>query len=1136
VAALCSLTVCGVATGQRLIVATTTMTAAREAAQVYLQSVDMEVGAPLPGPLALPGATLLGPLFLADYGTPPSLAVVSTGPSHGPGRGFVPAVAEAHISGFRTAPFARAGGFVFPEGWQGSAAYTEDTEDGRSILVAIGHRTDEDGRRQGCLAVYAAPEDPAAFFDPSPTRWVFPGTPVAAVAARDGGRAIVLCRGPHGQGCVVRAVDHVAESTRSDSGVLSGAVLSRGIADESAYSGTVPSGLALSGDGGHVFVLTSGHAGDTPSGEAVSWLHALGTDRLEEPHAALRLPGTADLAAAPLRPTAQTACWVATRRKGTEFAYATLVGVTPDGLVRDAHVPLTGVSGSFRVEPASDGAAAAVAMDEHLERWEEGRRTGLRVSYGGPIRAMRWTAGGLLVGEAGRIHKVHPETMRPVSTVQLDSGWVTDFVQVPYARLALPDLDADGLSLAQEDRLGTSPLEADSDGDGVPDGSHPEPLASSPRLCLPPVVAFRDTVTGQEMKALMIDSPCGNGYSWEVDFERPEMPWLLIHPVSGRVPGVVYLAVDPVRYAAAEPTAGTLNVRLFHPDTGLDAAGSPQRVTVRVAPEERAGLRLILWIRDEGSVGGPALAASFRSAGDPYAQAELGDLLAGPPHFFAHREAYGPLQEALDPYTIVLLGAAAASRGAVTRLAVLDYVAQGGALLLLGEFLEGKESPELTQWLSPLGIQMDTSVRMEGRFETKDRQGLCRHWGVQKISDGCALYVDDPAAITVSARDTDPHRAVFVARPYGRGRVAVLAAGTPLESDALQVPENRQWAADLFRWLAGANQYADAQDMDSDGLPDATEDRGPSEGAVEPGETNYLNPDTDGDGIPDGLEDANLNGRADEGETSALNPDSDGDGILDGADATPLPAVDAPQVVRVARPTEGPAEGGGVVQVAGRNFPPDAIVWFGDRLSPSVFIMNPTVLFAEVPPHGQPEGGAVAVRVVNPSSRAEGALPEAYRYAPRSTVRLTLQTLDLVRTQEDVYSGSVSIGLESPTGVLVDQVGLLLKAETTGTVVWGEFVAESEDQAARRRVVSRPLATGELLVVVMSGKRSGAISGALGEAPWEAALPSEEGAHLRFVVEKAWAAVRNGQFLDVPPPRPLAVRLRRARRAGGAAP
>ncbi|GEM_PF-6798548 len=52
--------------------------------------------------------------------------------------------------------------------------------------------------------------------------------------------------------------------------------------------------------------------------------------------------------------------------------------------------------------------------------------------------------------------------------------------------------------------------------------------------------------------------------------------------------------------------------------------------------------------------------------------------------------------------------------------------------------------------------------------------------------------------------------------------------------------------------------------------------------------TDPLDPDTDGDGLKDGEEDSNHNGKVDPGETDPNDPDTDGDGLEDGDDPQPL--------------------------------------------------------------------------------------------------------------------------------------------------------------------------------------------------------------------------------------------------------
>lgn len=89
-------------------------------------------------------------------------------------------------------------------------------------------------------------------------------------------------------------------------------------------------------------------------------------------------------------------------------------------------------------------------------------------------------------------------------------------------------------------------------------------------------------------------------------------------------------------------------------------------------------------------------------------------------------------------------------------------------------------------------------------------------------------------------------------------------------------------------------------DFDQDGLKDDIEDVNKNF-AFDPGESDFVNPDTDSDGICDGLppkeltsctgcEDCNNNGSWEPclGETDPLNDDTDNDGIPDKSDPAPL--------------------------------------------------------------------------------------------------------------------------------------------------------------------------------------------------------------------------------------------------------
>jgi hypothetical protein len=280
---------------------------------------------------------------------------------------------------------------------------------------------------------------------------------------------------------------------------------------------------------------------------------------------------------------------------------------------------------------------------------------------------------------------------------------------------------------------------------------------------------------------------------------------------------------------------------------------------------------------------GTAPGGGLRSDADPYRLRGLADLLAEAPLCFSHREAGARATEGLDACEVVVLTTQAASRGAITRQALLDYVSRGGGLLILATREAEETERALARWFSPIGVELDVTSEVQGVFQAGTAHPLARFWGNFRITNGARLTIADSSAIVVP-NGAGPDGAVFAAGTYGNGRIALLAAATPLETPALANGPNRVFAQRLFAWLAEAGQPVD--DVDGDGLQDGVEDKN-GNGAVDPGETDRFNPDTDGDGIPDGVEDRNRNGRVDAGETSPLLPDTDGDGAWDGTDLDP---------------------------------------------------------------------------------------------------------------------------------------------------------------------------------------------------------------------------------------------------------
>lgn len=1071
---------------ERLLACTTTLSATREAARVYLHSIETEIEeAVLPGEEVLPGVVPLTPILLTpDYR---GAVIVSGHPSGG--TAFV-ADERTCISAYRTSPFSLAswGGRIrSASGWrQAAACFAAYPSSPEPILVVVESQRDEDGVWRGRIELPGCGADGNAGSGAGAVTWPLPAAPVAVATLSDGVRVAVLCRGPSGMGAVL----HVRN-------VWTGAadVESLDIADDRDPFSASPEGLCLTNNGKWLFVLTSGFALNRPSGEPVSWVRAVNATSFTVPFPAMELPGVAHVEDVPLHAADACSCWIATVTPGAQFAYAIRVRAGSEGLVKEVQIPFTGVSRPLRIAPAREGDALAVGVENRIEVWAAGRRNGQSERFEGAIAALQWGRTGLLAGEGGRIHQIDPTTLVPCRTVQLQTGHVSSIAIISDSALAEPDSDADGLADEDEARRGTDLNSPDTDRDGIPDAVDPEPTVPSPWVVVPEAIAFRGDAVGRELRALLIDFPYGGQSPWRIDYGKAAVPWLHVLPQTGTgLPDVAYLWVDPVRYAYGETVPGTLELSVGGAGPETTAFGSPATIQVSVTPR-RGGVRRILWVWNED----PAR-RSIRDADDPRKLRSLAEMLAGPPHYFTHRDVAGPFLEGLDAYTIVVIEARAAAGGALTGQAVLDYVARGGALLFLGAYLPDQETWTLSRWLSPAGIQINTGTQVEGVFPRgAAANGLCRHWVDVGIAGGCGIRAEAQAVLAGT-----PDQTIFAARPYGYGRVAALASGTPLDTSSLEAVESRLFAQDLFLWLARAGR--DFEDRDGDGLTDDIEDRD-GNGEWNAGESDPLRPDTDGDGIPDGMEDRNRNGRVDPGETDPLNPDSDGDGVLDGADVWPLPPAEAPQVAAV-EPRQGPAEGGTAVVVVGRNLTPGATFWFGDRLARTLEHPDDTRVRVETPRYDGSPGDTVDVRVRNEAASLEGVLPKAFRYGQRTRVRLSLHSLSAVAKQYDVYEGSLLAAVECPPDIALDVVLFRVNVEPAATVQWGEFTVSAS--ASDRGVTCTR--QGAAIWLHARGGRGGTELAVLG---WRLPLQVEWPETLSFSIERAYVTAANGQPLAV---------------------
>lgn len=1034
---------CCSAAAQQALVATTAESVTREHAGVYLQRVDFSTSEVLPDTLALRGEAPAGPLLLSADG---SLAILPSGPDPA-----IPTRDDRCYASFAAPPFTASSTIAFENGWRQTAACLVGGAAG--FVAATGYRAGQYTLDNGVLYAFVPPAEP---YSTAPAAALaelpLPGEPAAIAPLPSGDRVAVLLLKP--DNCAVGIV--VVDLAR---GEIVDEV--QNLADEARQMSTAPGGIAISKGGRTLFALVTGYAIGQRSGEAVSWLYALDPENLAYRSGPLELPGVAEPADEPIQPAGANACWVATRPRGSDFAYATLATPTGDALERAAQLPFTGVSETFSVAAEPGGAGVAAAVDDCVQIRAQNGEVRASWAFKSHVHLLRWTTGGLMAGEAGRIHLLDPAAPDAVASVQLQTGHVVDAALLP------------GSPITEDDS-------------GPPAG----------RLQLPLSVAFRGEAVGQEVKALLVQ-PSRPADSWQIDYDRAAMPWLVIHPTAGIGTGVAYMGVDPAWYRPGSTEEGLLRARLTPPPQDVSVPPEETVVELRILPEERFDVRRILWIWEDGG------ATSFRDRSDPRGLRALAQLLAGPPYYLAHREVAGTFQESLEPYAVVVLDAGAAARGVVTRRAVLDYVRGGGALLFLGRHLPGTTERELTQWLAPMGIQIDARALVEGVFPANSDHWLTRHWAKPKIANGCAIYTDYPEAVRVPGPEGTSRPCIFMARTYGRGRLAALASKSPLESHTLESRQHRLFAADLFCWLAGADKHLENQDMDSDGLPDDIEDAN-GNGITERNETDFLKNDSDGDGLPDGIEDANMNGLPDEGETDPLNADSDGDGVQDGADESPAPPAGAP-VLHSVQPDNGPAEGGTAVVVSGRNLPADAAVWFGERPSPSVRVVDATELVAETPAFPDPAGGRTPVRVTSRAGDVEGTFTRGFLYTPRSTVRLALATLDLISRQDAMYTGKFAVRLEKPPDVSLENVTLVLAPDPPASVQWPRDMLPAPQPG---RPMMRPLQSGELLVAVLNAGKLPE-SAKLAIVPWRV-----EGQLPRIRIKHALVYAHNGQILE----------------------
>jgi hypothetical protein len=358
-----------------------------------------------------------------------------------------------------------------------------------------------------------------------------------------------------------------------------------------------------------------------------------------------------------------------------------------------------------------------------------------------------------------------------------------------------------------------------------------------------------------------------------------------------------------------------------------------------------------------------------------------------------------------------------------------------------------------------------------------------------------------------------PGTAVLALMRHGYGRLGVLSGEAAFGARSVTDPAARRFAQALFAWLVGTNSMI--MDSDLDGLRDDVEDLNHNL-VADRGETNSLNDDTDGDGTPDGMEDANLNGRVDEGETDPRKADTDGDGIPDGADPEPLPRSGSP-VILALNPSRGPAEGGTLVEVEGRNLPVNPRVWFGEQRATHVVRVDSTRLVAATPPIASgAKMGPAALRVANRLGNFENTMDAAFTYGAATPVRIELESIDRVREAYDGYRGSLAVTLDL-ADVRIDNGSFYLYTDPPlGTM--DETITHGPGAiAAGRGLLLARIGTGVFLVTIGPGPEplTGRIE--LGAISWRLPPPAPEQDRFRFRASDADLEVRWGGRAAVTP-------------------
>ncbi|MCX5757859.1 MAG: hypothetical protein NTU83_05020, partial [Candidatus Hydrogenedentes bacterium] len=398
---------------QRVLAISTTLSVMREAGRTYAQVVDLTNGGRVEAAEILPGAVLLSP---PQFGRDGQAVVLSSGPARASSQPVWDYVSFLDLSTFDLSSM-----HASPSGETGFVAALAGAPEPCAIRIGAADA--------GFIEAWPLQTERVA------SRWELPGMPVAVVHLGNTSLVAVLYRPTSKSGAILRVAD-MADAKASGQETF--------IENERLFD-AAPTGLAANADGTIVFVLLSGHAVDRPSGEPLSWLHALRTwtppavpplvsgatrafrpARPIEAGRPVEIPGVALASDKPLLAVGLASCWAATRTPGSGFAHVVRVTLGADDFTKAAQIALTDVTNPVHIAVEPSGDRLGVGVDRMLEIWRGNERGEIRHAYDQPLMTVCWADTGLFIGEGRSVHQVDPDTATPVQASVLQSGWVVN--------------------------------------------------------------------------------------------------------------------------------------------------------------------------------------------------------------------------------------------------------------------------------------------------------------------------------------------------------------------------------------------------------------------------------------------------------------------------------------------------------------------------------------------------------------------------------------------------------------------------------------------------------------------------------------------------------------------------------------